>query len=97
MVFTFEYIVVVYLYFLIACALSFGIGAMLLMTAMCKDIRNNLTPINDRVRERKNHLSIVKQFKCTIQFHSAVKQLRFCTIFNISIYFMSSFAMVIVS
>lgn len=73
--FTFQYIVVMYCYYLIACSVSFGTGSFLLVTSMVIDIQNNLNSINKRVKKSKKAVETIKQFNCTIHFHSTVKQL----------------------
>lgn len=75
MVFTLEYISVMHCFYLIACATSFGLNMFLVMTSMTKDIQNNFASVNKHVKNKMDHSAIVKQFRFTVHFHSAVKQL----------------------
>ena len=46
-----------------------------MLTAITKDLKNELNSIDESVQNEENHVRILKQFSDFIQFHSESKQL----------------------
>ena len=52
----------------------FGIGIYMLVTALTKDIKNDLITFNEMIQNESNRVELFKQLIDTIQLHSKVKR-----------------------
>lgn len=66
-----QYIMLMCMLYSVACLLSIGFGAYVLIITVTEDIKINMTTIHTE----ETHLKIVGQFLDTIEIHSSAKQL----------------------
>lgn len=80
-----QYIIFIHICLFNACIVSLSIGSYLSMAALTKDVKTELSWINERVRLRANRNKVRKEIFEFIEFHSKAKMLNkwfFCLHFH---------------
>ena len=70
---TFQYLLGVGMFFIIASLLSIGIGAFLFAVRASTDITNNLELINESIKTNRSRERVLKYLSDFVQFHGDVK------------------------
>lgn len=70
-----HYTIFSYIFVLVACLFSLGLGCFCFSISMVDDIKDNLNSFNEQVKTEENPTYILEQFTEFIKLHTNVKQL----------------------
>lgn len=75
MALTIQYVMYTYLFLIVRCNITLGIGCIMHVFACCEDIKINLSSIHENGHRAENRSNISIQLSEFVRYHAEMKQL----------------------